>query len=438
MQVSVEAVSELGRKLTVQVPENQIREQVAKRLKSLSRQAKIDGFRPGKVPESVIRQRYGASVRFEVLEDVIQSSFREAVLREKLKPAAAPEIEPENLQEDSDLRYIASFEVMPEVAVTALESLTLPHYVSEVTESDVDAMVLKLREQRKTWNEVERQAQNGDQLLISMEGRAGEQDLTGGKVENMPLELGSGRFIPGFEDHLLGASAGETRSFDLAFPEDYGKADLAGKNASFTVEVIKVSAPVLAELDADFFTAFGAENDINVFRGMVKDNLEREMHRALRKKTKDAMMSALSESHSHIPLPQALVEQEIEAMLTPNDNASQRNNKRKEAVSPELKEQVEPFARKRVLLGFVINQVVENEKLKVDAGRVRTSVEDAASSYESPEQVVNWYYNNPDQLRHIEEMVLEDQVVDLILSKATVKEESVDFQTLVEPARQMA
>ena len=438
MQVSVEAVSELGRKLTVQVPENQIREQIAKRLKSLSRQAKIDGFRPGKVPESVIRQRYGASVRFEVLEDVIQSSFREAVLREKLKPASAPEIEPESLQEDSDLRYIASFEVMPEVAVTALESLTLPCYVSEVTESDVDAMILKLREQRKTWNEVERPAQNGDQLLINMEGHAGELDLTGGKVENMPLELGSGRFIPGFEDNLLGASAGETRSFDLAFPEDYGKADLAGKIGSFTVEVVKVSAPVLAELDADFFNAFGSEDDINIFRGMVKDNLEREMQHALKKKTKDAMMSALSEAHSHIPLPQALVEQEIEAMLTPNDDAKQRNNKRKEAAPPELKEQVAPFARKRVLLGFVINQVVDNEKLKVDADRVRTAVEDAASSYESPEQVINWYYNNADQLRHIEEMVLEDQVVDLILSKATVKEESVDFQTLVEPARQTA
>jgi trigger factor len=432
MQVSVESMSELGRKLTIQIPENQIREQVAKRLRSLSRQVKIDGFRPGKAPENVIHQRYGTSVRFEVLEDVIQSSFSEAVVREKLKPACAPQIEPENLMEGSDLRYTASFEVMPEVTVTTLEQLSVPRYASEVTESDIDAMILKLREQRKTWDEVERPAQNGDQLHINMEGHAGDQDLTGGKVENMPLELGSGRFIPGFEDNLLGATAGETRSFDVVFPDDYGNAALAGKTGSFTVDVINVSTPVLPELNVDFFRAFNVEGDIDVFRNMVKDNLGREMQRALKKKTKDALMSVLSEAHSHIPLPQSLVEQEVEAMLTPNDNASSQNKNQKNAVAPELKEKVEPFARRRVLLGFVIDQIIENEKMKLDADLVRAAVEDAAISYENPEQVVNWYYSNPEQLRHIEAMVFEDQVVDLILSKAAVIDESVDFQTLVQ------
>jgi trigger factor len=298
-------------------------------------------------------------------------------------------------------------------------------------------MILKLREQRQTWDEVERPGQKGDRLIINMEGHAGEQDLTGGKVENMPLELGSGRFIPGFEDNLLGASAGETRSFDIVFPEDYGNADLAGKTGSFTVSVVTVSAPVLAELNQDFFKAFGVEEGIEVFRNMVKDNLEREMRRALKKKTKDVLMNVLSEAHSHIPLPQVLVDQEVEALLTPND-PSKRREKLDDATESALKENVAPFAGKRVLLGFIIDRIIENEKLKVDAVLVRTAVEEAAVSYENPEQVVNWYYSNPEQLRHIEAMVLEDQVVELILSKATVTEEPVDFQTLVQPAQQAA
>ncbi len=436
MQVSVETTSELSRKMTVQVPEEKIQEQVNTRLRGLAGRVKIDGFRPGKAPQSLIKKRFGPSVRDEVVADLIQSSFYDAVRDEKLNLAASPMITPKESAEGKGLVYEADFEVVPEFSLASLETLEVTRFASTVAESDVDGMVLRLREQRKTWQEAGRPAAEGDRLTIHFEGVSEGENFTDGKVENFQVVIGSKQLIPGFEDGLVGAAAGGALKLELSFPEDYGNKKLAGKTAEFTVEIEKVEEGVLPEVESEgFLESFGVENgDVASFRDDIKGNMEREMNRALASRTKTSVMDALYAAHSALPLPRVMVDQEVEHMLNPyRQTAKKRQQHLDEAP---LKERFEPIARRRVSLGLVLGKIIEAEKLSVDAKRVRAAVEDLAVSYESPEQVVSWYYSNPEQLRQVESMVLEDQVVDAVLAKAKVNEEQVAFAELMKSAQQ--
>jgi len=432
MQVSVETTSELSRKMTVQVPEEEIQEKIASRLKTLANQIKIDGFRPGKVPQSLVKKRYGQQVREEVLSDLIQSSFYEAVRDEKLKPAGMPQITARRADEGSGLEYEASFEVMPEFVVMPLETLEVKRFASEVTEQDIDAMIGRLREQRKTWQDVGRAAATGDRVTISFEGKIGEESFTDGKVTDLAVILGSNQMIPGFEDKLVGATAGSTLEFELSFPADYPNEKLAGNLAQFAVEVLKVEESKLPEVDAEFAKSYGIEEGgVEAFRSDIRANMEREMKRALQTRTKASVMDALFGKNT-IALPNALIQDELAHLLAPYRQAAQK--RRQDLDEAKLKEQLEPVARRRVALALVLGKIIETNNLVVDQKRVRSTVEDLAQSYESPEDVVRWYYAEPERLREVENVVMEDQVVDLVLDKAKATEEKIAFQELMQQA----
>jgi trigger factor len=432
MQVSVETTSELSRKMTVQVPEEEVQEKIASRLKSLANRIKIDGFRPGKVPQSLLKKRYGQQVREEVLSDLIQSSFYEAVREEKLRPAGVPEITARQVDEGSGLEYEASFEVMPEFVLMPLETLEVKRFVSEVTEADVDAMIERLREQRKIWGDVDRAATTGDRVNISFEGKIGEESFTDGKVENVAVVIGSNQMIPGFEDKLVGAAAGSTLEFELSFPTDYPNQKLAGNAARFVVDVLKVEESHMPEVDEEFAKSYGIEEGgVEAFRSDIRANMEREMKRALQTRTKTSVMDALFAKNA-IALPNALVQDELKELLAPYRQAAQ--NRKQEFDEAKLKEQLEPLARRRVALALILGKIIETNNLTVDQKRVRSTVEELAASYESPEDVVRWYYAEPKRLREVENVVMEDQVVDLVLDRATVSEEALAFPELMQQA----
>jgi trigger factor len=432
MQVSVETTSELNRKMTVQVPEEEIQEKIASRLKSLSHQVKIDGFRPGKVPQTVIKKRYGQQVREEVLSELIQSSFYDAVRNEQLKPAGVPEIKAHKADEGEGLEYEANFEVMPEFVPMPLETLEVKRFVSEVTEEDVDTMVQRLREQRKTWREVEHPAAEGDRAVISFEGWLGEESFTNGRVENFPVILGSKQMIPGFEEKLTGTRAGEKLDFELEFPADYPGEKMAGKTGRFSIDVVKIEEGVLPDLDAEFVKSYGIDSgDLTAFRDDIRGNMEREMRRAVQARSKSSVMDALY-SRNSIALPSALIKDELKDLLAPyRESARKRKQHLDEA---KLKEQLEPMAQRRVALALILGKLIDAYNLSVDPGRVRATVEDLSMSYEDPEEVVRWYYAEKGRLREIENMAMEDQIVDLVLEKAKTTEERIGFHELMQAA----
>lgn len=432
MQVSVETTSELNRKMTIQVPEATIQEKVAARLKSLSNQVKIDGFRPGKVPQSLVKKRFGPQVREEILSDMIQTTFQDAVRNENLKPAGAPQIVAHKADEGEGLEYEANFEVMPEFVLMPLETLEVKRFVSEVADEDVDAMVQRLREQRKTWRDATRPAAEGDRVVVSFEGFLGEENFTDGKVDGFPVVLGAKQMIPGFEDKLVGAEAGGKLDFELEFPADYPAEKLAGKTARFSVEVAKIEESVLPELDAEFVKLFGVESgEVEAFRADIKTNMEREMRRALQTRTKTSVMDALHGGNT-FTLPQALIKDELEDLVKPY--REEARNRKQPLDEARLKERLQALANRRVALALVLGKIIDTYSLTVDPGRVRATVHDLATSYEDPEQVVNWYYAERGRLREIENVVMEDQIVDLVLEKAKLTEERIGFQDLMQAA----
>lgn len=432
MQVSVETTSELSRKMTVIVPEDKIRKQVDSRLQSLSSKAKIDGFRPGKVPQAVVRKRYGQQVREEVVSDLIQSSFYEAVRDENLNPAGAPQIKANKIDEGEGLEYEASFEIMPEFVPMPLETLEVKRFTSSVGDADIQGMIQRLREQRKSWKSVDRASAKEDRVVIAFEGTQGEECFTNGRVEDFPVVLGSGQMIPGFEDKLTGLQAGTKLEFDIDFPAEYPGEKLAGKTGHFAVEVIKVEEAVVPELDAEFIKSFGVESgELAGFQADIRANMEREMKRALKSRTKSSVMDQLFDRNS-IQLPQVLVQDELNDLLKPYHESARKH---KQPLDEEaMKPQLEPLARRRVALALILGKLIDAHGVKVDPARVRSAVEDLAASYEDADEVVRWYYADPSRLREVENMVLEDQVVDLILEKAKTKEESIDFQALMTAA----
>jgi len=432
MQISVERIDELNRKLTVQVPEATIRERVDSRLKSLAREAKFDGFRPGKVPSTLIRKRFGAKVREEVLGDLIESTFAQAVRDEKLRPAGMPRINTKSADEGAGLEYEAAFEVFPEFVLMPVETLDVRRFVSTVSEQEVDKMIERLRDQRRTWRTVERPAAVGDRVTVHFEGNVDGEGLSEQKIENFPLVLGGKQTIPGFEEKLEGATAGGSLSFDLEFPSDYHNGKWAGKTGHFDVEVVSVEESVLPELDADFAKSLGVEDgDLDALRKDVTDNMEREMQRALKSRTKTALMDVLYQRNP-IVLPSTLVESEIKDLLAPQLESARKAGQPVDEAA--LRERYDGIARRRVALALILNQLIETNQLKANPKKVRETVEEMAASYEQPEQVIHWYYSNAEHLREIENIVLEDEVVAWVLERARVTDETIGFQELMQPA----
>ncbi len=429
MQVSVEATSELSRKMTVTVSEEKISQQVNSKLQSLSGNVKIDGFRPGKVPQAVVKKRYGQQVREEVVSDLIQSSFYDAVREEKLNPAGAPQIKANKIAEGEGLEYEATFEIIPEFVLMPLETLEVKQFTSKVEESDIDRMVDRLRDQKKTWEMVERKSKSEDRIVISFEGVHEGENFTNGKTEDFPVIIGSGQMIPGFEDKLIGLAAGEKIEFDIEFPKEYPSEKLAGNTAHFSIEVARVEEPKLPEQDAEFVKSFGvASGDVAELRGDILSNMEREMTRALKNRTKSSVMDQLFDRNT-LQLPEVLIQDELEDLLKPYRESARKHKQDLDEAG--LKEQLSPLAKRRVALALILGKVIDAHGVKVDPARVRQSVEEMAASYEDPEEVVRWYYADQTRLREIENMVLEDQIVDLVIGKAKTAQEAIDFQALM-------
>lgn len=432
MQVSIETTTGLERRMTVGVPAAEVDNAVMARLQEASKTVRINGFRKGRIPLKVIKNRFGASIRQEVVGEVMSKSYYQAVAQEQLRPAGQPSIEPKTTEEGKDLEYVATFEIYPEVELSDFSKIEVEKLSAEVTEEDIDKMIANLQEQRKTWNEVKRQARTGDKVTIDFVGSVDGEEFAGGKGNDVELELGSGRMIPGFEDGLLKAKAGEERTLELSFPEDYQNQELAGKDAKFDVTIKSVSESVLPELNDEFFAVFGVEQGgEEAFRKEVRENMERELEKASRNQIKSAMMDKLI-ADNPIDVPQALLGGEINTL---RQQALQRFGQGAQNIDPSMlpDELFRDQAEKRVALGLILGEVIKQRNLKADPARIREAIEDIASTYEEPEQVVAWYYGNEEQLQAMESVVLEDQVFDIVLDQAQVSEKEVSYDELINP-----
>ncbi|WP_341937140.1 trigger factor [Marinimicrobium sp. C2-29] len=436
MQVSIETTSGLERRLTVGVPAAEVDSEVQKRLQQAAKNIRINGFRKGKVPMKVVKQRYGDSVRQEVLGEVINRSFYEAVRKEEVKPAGQPSIEPKQFGEGKDLEYVATFEVYPSVELGDFSGYEITRKKAEVTTEDVDKMIEVLREHQATWKEVDRAAQEGDQVNIDFVGTRDGEEFEGGSAEGQDLVLGSGSMIPGFEDGLVGLKAGDEKTLSLTFPDDYQAEDLRGASVEFKVKVNSVSEKELPELDKDFYAKFGVEKGGKPqFRKEVKANMVRELNNAIKADTKNQVMNALIESHKP-DLPKALVDSEIESLRQQMMQrfGGQQQDFDVKSLLPDTMFQEE--AERRVALGLIVGEVIKANDIKVDPERVKSMVEELASTYEQPEEVVNYYYQNRELLSSVESAAMEDQVVDYILEKAKVTDQPSNYDEIVASKQQ--
>ena len=438
MQVSLETTSGLERRLTIGVPAEQVETEVEKRLKQAAQNVRINGFRKGKVPMNVVKQRYGAGVRQEVVGDVISRSFQAAVQRENVKPAGQPSIQPKQLAPGKDLEYIATFEVYPTGELSDLSAYELTRFKADVTDADVDNMIEILRKHQGTWSDVERAAADGDQVNIDFVGTKEGVEFSGGKAEGQNLILGSKSMVPGFEDGIIGMKAGDEKTVALTFPEDYQADELKGAAVEFKITVNKVSEIQLPELKKDFFVKFGVEKGgEKQFRKEVKANMERELGNAIKTKTKSVVMDALIASHK-TDLPKALVANEINVLRDQmlQRFGGQQQNFDVKSLLPDTMFQVE--AERRVTLGLIVGEIVKSAKLKPEAKRIKAMIDDIASTYQEPAEVVEYYNANRELMAGVESAALEDQVVDYILGQAKVTEQESTYDEMIKANAQKA
>ena len=434
MQVSVETTSGLERQVTVTVPAERIDQDVQKRVQQTARTARLDGFRPGKVPVKVVKKRYGKGIREEVLNQVIQETLFKATTDEKLQPANSPSIEFKNDKEGEDFEYVATFEVYPEIELADFSGVEIEKLSAEVKDEDLDQMIETLRKQQASWDDVERAAEDGDRVKIDFAGTIDGEAFDGGKGEGMDLVLGSNTMIPGFETGLVGTSAGDEKELDVTFPESYHAEELKGKDAKFAVKVQSVSAQTLAELNEEFFSNFGMEEKtLDGFKAEVRKNMERELTNTLKMKLKDQVFRELVKLNS-IDVPAALIDNEID-------------NLRRQAVQqfagPDSdfdlnmlpKEMFQEQAVSRVSVGLLVQEFIKANDIKVDDERVQTSIKELAETYQEPQQVIDWYNSNQEMMGQIQSLVMEDQVLDQLLASAKVSEVEVSYEDAIKPAQ---
>jgi trigger factor len=434
MQVTVESTNTLERRVRVQIPEERVTGEVDKRLDDLARSASLPGFRPGKAPVKILRQRFGPRVRDEVVGDLVRSSLDDALANEQLQPATRPTVDPLRSQPGEGVDFTVTFDVYPEVALRPLDTIEIRRPRAEVDESDIDRMVETLRRQRRQWETSEREARTGDRAVIDYRGSVEGRELPHGQGEEVPVEIGLGRMIPGFEDGLVGVQAGEEKTLHLTFPDEYEDDEVAGKAVEFAVKVHRIEEATLPELDEDFVAGFGVrEGGVETFRAELRGNMERELDDGLRSLLKQRVLEALLEGQE-FELPSGLVDEEVRRAME-----RQRAEFRHSGMEPDRLQleasMFEEAARRRVTLGLLIAETVKVHDIRVDPDRVRQRIETIASTYEDEAEVVNYYYSDPQRLSYIESTVLEDQVIDWILERANVSEESMSFDQVLSPGQ---
>ena len=432
MQVSVETTGPLERSVTVDVPEERITGAVEERLKSMSRTSRVQGFRPGKAPMRVIKQRFGSQVRREVVENLLSSSFIDAVNQEDLKPVGRPLIDPVREEVGGGLSYTATFEVMPEISLNPVEKLKIEKPVCDIEDADVERMIEKLRRQRREFREVERAARQGDRVYVDYQGVVDGEAPENLKAEGVDIDIGEDLFIPGLESGLEGATAGQELALDLTFPDDFGNRELAGKPVVFQVQVNRVEEAVLPELDEEFFEDFGvSEGGEQAFRQEIRSHMDRELEAALRNRYRDSIMQALHDAND-IDVPNTLVNAEFERMrdMLVRD-MELRGADREVAARLAASEKLKETARRQVTLQLLTAELIRSQELRAKPEKVREIIESRAQSYEDSAAFVNWYYNDEKRLGEIESIALEDEVIDCIAALGKVKEISLSFDELM-------
>ena len=431
MQANLETLSSLERRLSVTLPLDQVNTEIESRLKRLARTVKLHGFRPGKVPMKIVEQQFGGQVRQEVLGDAVQQSFGEAVKEKNLRVAGYPRIEVKPGDAPADkFEYVATFEIYPEVAIGELAQVRIDRPEVPINDAEIDKTIDILRKQRTHYHAVDRGVQNGDQVRMDYRGTIGGQPFEGGTGMDQNALLGAGRLLADFEKNLIGMKAGEAREFDLRFPGDYHGKEVAGKEAHFEVHLKQVQEPHVPEADAEFAKSLGvADGDVAKMRADVKANLEREVKRRAETRVKDQVMKALLEA-TKVEVPRALLDMEIERLMqNMRHDLEQRGLKADQIPMP--KEAFEPEAVRRVSLGLILAELVKLHQLNAKPEQIKSVVQEYAQSYEKPEEVMRWYYQQPERLREVEAIVLEDNVVQWTLSKAKVEAKPTAFDDLM-------
>ena len=429
LQVSVETRDGLERRIKVQIPAIRIEDEVTSRLQRVGRTAKLKGFRPGKIPAKVVRQHYGGQVRQEVVQSMVESSYSEAITQEKLRPAAVPTIEPQTADTGDDFTYIATFEIYPDFKLTGLNGLSVERPQIEIDDAAIEEMIETLRSQRATWLPVDRESADGDQVTVDFTGTLKGEPIANGVGNAVPIVLGQGQMLPDFEKNLIGLKNGSEKTFKVKFPKDYHADELAGKKVDFKVTVGEVAEQQLPDVDEEFIKALGVESGtVDDFRQDVKGNMGREVDSRVKAEVKRQLMEQLMNANP-IALPAVLVRREAAGLR----DESMRNLGITEPDDPKAPT-VEAFleaAERRVRLGLLVSAVIEENSLEVDRDKVKQKVDEMCAPYDQPDEIRKLYYQNAQLLGQIENLVMEDQVVEWLVSKASVSDKPAAFKELM-------
>lgn len=419
----VKSISEVKKEMIIEIPSEIIEEKVLQRLKIIGRKAKIKGFRPGKIPANVIKQHYGAEANQETLSELIQHSYSEAITENKFRPVGSPQIEPQENKNNNNFIYKATFEVLPVIKLKGLDGLKVDKPEVDITDKDLDLMMEKLRKQKRTWSEIIRKSTKDDQITIDFKGSLDGEVIQGGEGKNVPVVLGEGQMLPDFEKALLGLKSNETKSFNVKFPKDYHSEELAGKKINFEVSVNLVEEPVLPELNDELAKEFGVkEGGMDKLKSDVKDNMLREVNQRVTQDLKEQIMNSLIKANN-IEIPDVMHKNEIANMQ--KESMRQMGIKEDGEVPPA--ENFTELATKRVKLGLLLSQFIEDNSLTVDSNKIRERVEEMCAGYEDPSTMIDQYMNNPQFISQIEPIVIEEQAIALIAGKAKEKIKKINF-----------
>jgi trigger factor len=428
MNVTVESTGALERRMRVELPIEAIQQQVDSRLKTVGRTAKIKGFRPGKVPAKVVKQRYGKQVREEVLGEILQKSYSEAVMQEKLNPAGGPKIETED-ENGKTFAYVATFEVMPEVELRNLDNIKVEKPDVQIGDDDVEDMLTSLQKQKATWETVDRKSKIGDRVVVDFAGELDGEAFPGGQGTEIPVVLGEGQMLPDFEKGLKGIQAGDEKTLKVKFPKDYHAEDLAGKKADFAIKTHRVEEQILPELNDEFAEMFNVtEGGFERFLADVRDNMEREAEQKVKNDIREQVMNGLLEINP-LDIPQTLKHQEAHAM---QHEAMQRMGIEDHDQAPPV-ESFSEAAEKRVRLGLLLRKVISDNDLKADTALLRERVEEMCASYENSDEMVEMYMGNPQLMQQVEPLVVEQLAIDWLLEHGKVKNKKISFKDYMNP-----
>jgi len=432
MQVTLQNKDGLEKELTIEIPAAEIDQKVASKLQEISKTVRLDGFRPGKVPVNVVKQRFGQDVRSEVVSDLIRDTLPKALAQEKLVPAGFPHIHPKVNESGKDLTYTATFEIFPTIDLSGLENLAVDKAVATISDADLSEMLDRIRQQHAHWHEVETAAKTGDQVVIDFTGYVDSEPFAGGKASDFPLELGSKSMIPGFEDGLVGVKTGAELDLNVTFPAEYHGKDLAGKPALFKIVVKAVKSKHLPDLDAEFAKKFDIEDgNLDTLRAEIRESMQRELNQKLDVINKKAVFDVWLKNNT-VQVPRALIDGEIENMQAELIERISGGRQLDPKHLPEFpRDMFEQEATRRVTLGLLMREYIQKHSLKAEPKRVQETLEMLAKAYEHPQDVIAWYHASKERMGQIEGKALEDQVVEALLAEAKVNDVTKSYQDVM-------